>query len=611
MPAGDPDSSYRKDVTVAFQTPITIAKALERMRQNQYVLPAIQREFVWHHDQITTLFDSLMRGYPIGTFLFWEVEAERVGDFRFYQFLSRYHERDHRYTVPIDFIGGGGVTAVLDGQQRLTGLSIGLRGSYAYKIKWGRWSNPDAFPRRHLYLNLLRTARTATDVDIAYDFRFLTEAQVKGASENDYWFRVRDVLRWRDLNDVMTYLSEMTSTYLSEQPLWQSAYARKCLARLLEVIHTQPLINFYEETEQDIDKVLNIFIRVNSGGTVLSYSDLLLSIATATWETRDAREEIRNCVDGLNRIGRGFGFNKDLVLKACLVLSEVRDIGFKVRNFTRRNMNAIEQQWEAISNALYVAAKLLGHFGYDGHTLTARNVMIPVAYYALRRGLTEADVVRPGFRRDASEIRKWVRRALVKRGTFGAGLDTTLRTARTTIREGCVDGFSYEELDSAFARIGRPLRFEEEELEDLLDRKFGSRGAFSVLALLYPHVDFANQFHVDHIFPRAAFAAKRLREAGLDAEAVAACQDRRDRIANLQLLPGPENLAKSDKMPGAWMAGEEHDEDWRKRAYLGEIPGNMTGFLGFYEDRRERMKKRLARVLGVSLADGATEGVSG
>lgn len=588
---------------MAFQTPITIAKALERMRQNRYVLPAIQREFVWHHDQITALFDSLMRGYPIGTFLFWEVEKERVGDFKFYQFLNHYHERDHRYTVPIDFTGSNGVTAVLDGQQRLTGLSIGLRGSYAYKVKWGRWNNPDAFPKRHLYLNLLRTARTATEVDIAYDFKFLTETQVAEDGEEDHWFRVREVLRWRSLRNVMTYLRKRS--------LWESEYAEECLSRLFQVIREQRLINFYEETEQDIDKVLNIFIRVNSGGTVLSYSDLLLSIATATWETRDAREEIRNCVDGLNRIGRGFGFNKDLVLKACLVLSEVRDIGFKVRNFTRRNMKTIEQQWEAISNALHVAAKLLGHFGYDGHTLTARNVMIPVAYYALRRGLTEADVVRPGFRRDASEIRKWVRRALVKRGTFGAGLDTTLRTARTTIREGCVDGFSYEELDSAFARIGRPLRFEEEELEDLLDRKFGSRGAFSVLALLYPHVDFANQFHVDHIFPRAAFAAKRLRKAGLDAEMVAACQDRRDRIANLQLLPGPENLAKSDKMPGAWMADEEHDEDWRRRAYMGKIPGDMTGFLKFYEERRERMKERLARVLDVSLGDGATEGVSG
>ena len=72
---------------MAFQTPITIATALERVRRNDYVLPGIQREFVWRHHQIEALFDSLLRGYPIGTFLFWQVKANHVGDFKFYRFL--------------------------------------------------------------------------------------------------------------------------------------------------------------------------------------------------------------------------------------------------------------------------------------------------------------------------------------------------------------------------------------------------------------------------------------------------------------------------------------------------------------------------------------------
>jgi hypothetical protein len=40
--------------------------------------------------------------------------------------------------------------------------------------------------------------------------------------------------------------------------------------------------------------VLDIFVRVNSGGTQLSYSDLLLSMATNQWQDRDAREEVRS-----------------------------------------------------------------------------------------------------------------------------------------------------------------------------------------------------------------------------------------------------------------------------------------------------------------------------
>ena len=44
------------------------------------------------------------------------------------------------------------------------------------------------------------------------------------------------------------------------------------------------------------NKVLDIFVRVNSGGTPLSYSDLLLSMATNQWQDRDAREEVRTLV---------------------------------------------------------------------------------------------------------------------------------------------------------------------------------------------------------------------------------------------------------------------------------------------------------------------------
>src|SRR5207237_6524122 len=97
---------------------------------------------------------------------------------------------------------------------------------------------------------------------------------------------------------------------------------------LHQVIRRDQLINYFEEESQDLDKVLNIFIRVNSGGTVLSYSDLLLSIATAQWKELDARTAVHGLVDELNGIGQGFTFSKDLVLKTGLVLSEIRSIGF-------------------------------------------------------------------------------------------------------------------------------------------------------------------------------------------------------------------------------------------------------------------------------------------
>ena len=98
--------------------------------------------------------------------------------------------------------------------------------------------------------------------------------------------------------------------------------------------------------------MLNIFIRVNSGGTILSYSDLLLSIATARWKTKDARDDITRFVDDINQIGEGFKFDKDFVMKVCLVLSDISDISFKGNNFNLSNMSIIEDNWDKIKKSI-------------------------------------------------------------------------------------------------------------------------------------------------------------------------------------------------------------------------------------------------------------------
>ena len=582
---------------MAFQAPITIAQALSHISRNRYVLPAIQREFVWRPEQITTLFDSLMRGYPIGTFLFWKVEPPRVSDFKFYKFLDDYHQRDKRHNDPWKPASGSqGVTAVLDGQQRFTALNIGLRGSYAWKRKYYRWGSDHAFPTRRLYLNLKQPASTRTDVEDKYNFRFLTKESAAKQNDHEHWFHPSVVLDWKSLKDVMKYLSKHS--------LWESDYSQECLSRLFEIIHQNGLISYYEESEQDIEKVLNIFIRVNSGGTVLSYSDLLLSMATAAWTKIDAREEIHGCVDQLNKVRSGFAFNKDLVLKSCLVLAGVPGIGFKVRNFTADNMAMIESEWSKIRTALRTAAILLSRMGYDSHTLTANSVLIPIAHYVYQRGLTEHHIRKSNFHTDASAIRDWTRRALLKRGTFGAGLDTTLRKARETIDEECRDGFSSSAIDAAFASVGRPLRFVEEELDDLLDGRGGT--AFSVLALLFPDFDLANKFHVDHVFPQARFTVPQLRKAGVAEDHWQDYKDRRDRVANLQFLTASENLEKGAKLPSDWLWQNGRCDQLRKRGDLETLPSGMVGFLEWYEARRARMKMRLAELLDVPLNSGAT-----
>ena len=111
----------------------TIRQALQCIERNEYVLPAIQREFVWSPDQIYALFDSLMQGYSFGEFLFWQIDAEHSAEYKYYGFVLDYHQRDNPHCPEAHIMPGSSITAVLDGQQRLTAFNIGLRGSMAVK----------------------------------------------------------------------------------------------------------------------------------------------------------------------------------------------------------------------------------------------------------------------------------------------------------------------------------------------------------------------------------------------------------------------------------------------------------------------------------------------
>ena len=109
----------------------TIAVAINRMNR-QYFLPAIQREFVWKTEQIIQLFDSIMRGYPISSFLFWELKPENRDKWQVYEFLEKGQDGGmHNQLASTDGIPS--MSLVLDGQQRLTSLMIGLKGSYNAK----------------------------------------------------------------------------------------------------------------------------------------------------------------------------------------------------------------------------------------------------------------------------------------------------------------------------------------------------------------------------------------------------------------------------------------------------------------------------------------------
>jgi hypothetical protein len=582
-----------------FQMPVSIAEVLRDVQRRNLALPAIQREFVWDSDQVARLFDSILRGYPIGSFLSWSVDGDHSGDYKFYGFIKDYHELLAPHCPVLDVEAGRGLVAVLDGQQRITALNIGLRGSLATRLRGRWWNKPENYPVKHLFLNILTDA-PENELGMKYDFRFFSqppESTREGHLPPSHWFPVHLIYETEEAIDF--------HAYLVDRGLGDAKGALRLLSRLHKSIHDDKTIYFYEETDQDLDKVLDIFIRVNSGGTVLSYSDLLLSIATAQWTELDARDEIHSLVAELNDIGQGFALTKDIVLKAGLVLTDVSDIGFKVTNFNQQNMAQLEKDWLGIESALRLTVGLLADFGFNASTLSANSVVIPVAYYIHQRTLTDDYRIQAKYREDRASIRHWVTRTLIKPGIWGSGLDTVLRDLREVLREHGAEHFPVTQIEARMGQRGKSIAFTPEEIGSLAETDFASKRVFALLATLFPNVDTRHLFHIDHVYPRARFSKRRLREAGVEESAFEDYQALMNKLPNLQLLEGTTNMEKQDKFPLSWASGSYGSglADYLSRQTLEGLTDDIAAFPEFYAGRRQRLARRLALALGVNPED--------
>lgn len=512
-----------------------------------------------------------------------------VQNYQFYEFIRDFHEKDNKRNPKANTSGMHALTAILDGQQRLTSLYIGLKGSYTEKLPYKRVNDPNAYERKRLYLNLLAPSDR---IDFRYDFRFLSDKEVAAFPQGEYfWYRVGDILNCSGMPDIFKFI---TANNITEN------FASECLMMLFQQVIMSPVIHFFMEKGNELDKVLNIFIRVNSGGTQLTYSDLLLSIATAQWENEDARDKITELVDEINDYGDGFNFDKDIVLKSCLVLCDFTDISFKVDNFNAANMKKIEDEWDTIAQSIRIAVKLLVSFGYNGKTLTANSVIIPVAYYIYKIGNPINFDVASKHLDDRNQIKKFVIVSLLKR-VFGGQPDNVLRPMREIIK-GMADKFSFDAIKSNLKITNKSLKIDDDDINELLYTKYGSNYAFSLLALLYPTLDYRNIFHQDHIIPRSLLKSQaKLRKLGLTTDQINFCLENVDYIGNLQLLEGIPNIEKSDMPTQQWLdqtyPTAQEQTDYKQKHYIPYVELSANKFEEFMKQRETLIINKLKQIL--------------
>ena len=583
----------------------TIGAAIDDVNRS-YLLPAIQRPYVWSSTQVVALFDSLLKGYPISSFMFWAVDEATKSEVRCYKFIENYRPDVMNEPTSAE---GRQLILVLDGQQRLTSLLIGLRGTFSEKLKGARTANAAAWAAKTLYLDLLKDpdprsvdddSENENEFGITYGLAF---HERKPANNNRrHWFKVGSILDYASEDRLEALIAKvMTELHPGVSP-WERELAEATLRRLHRMIWQDEGINFFTETNQSADRVLDIFVRANDGGTKLSKADLLMSMITSMWSNGSAREEINGFVDFINKgLGAPNKLTRDLVLKASLVVCEYEAV-YNVKNFTTEAIAEIESNWGRIKQAIENTFRLLNRHGITGDNLGSLNAALPLIYYVYNtpdfdfRGSSEFERV------NAAAMHNWLVNSLLVSAFVGHS-DQTITTARATIREHLrvARDFPTQKLFDAMAKGGRLSQVDERTIEELFEMQYGKPRTFVALSLLYQGIDWnGSTWHVDHIIPQADAQKNVLRGRNMPEHRIQEILGAVNSLGNLQLLRSDENIEKGALPFRSWITGRRvdfHDQHMiPERLDLCDV----MWLPEFVREREKLIRRRLLALVGAS-----------
>lgn len=223
-----------------------LSTILDHIDNGHMALPEFQRGYVWNREQVRGLMSSLYRGYPVGGFLVWATETDSAS------------ARGDGQLAP------GVVKLLLDGQQRVTTLYGIIRGEPPKFFD----GNASAFTGLRFHV-----------LDEQFEFYAPT--------------RMKDDPLWIDVTELMQHNIEPFIPRMSahEQAKERFSEVITRLSRLHGVTDREFHIEEVTGVDKDVDVVVDIFNRVNSGGTKLSKGDLALARICAAWP--DARDELR------------------------------------------------------------------------------------------------------------------------------------------------------------------------------------------------------------------------------------------------------------------------------------------------------------------------------
>jgi len=533
-------------------------------------LPNIQRPFVWNEDQTCRLFDSILRQYPISTLLVWKT----TNPIKCRKFIDNF-KPEHRDHLSCFFVPENNQRKclVLDGQQRLQSLFIGLKGSY---------------DGRELYLDILSGQVAAPD-DVKYKFKF-----VKASDAAFPWLKFKDLVFSRET------VHAATRRIVDEAGRALSADEVNLVGE-----HVSIIFNAFRDDDgisyQELDStenpglyteddVVEIFIRANSGGTKLGKSDLLFALLAATWD--DANDGMEQLLDDLNR--HGFAFERDFVLKTCLTILD-QGARYEVTKFRAPNVrDQIETKWDDISNAVrdvldFVRGKTFIHCD---KALPSYNVLIPLIYFRYHN---------PKEWQTATGLDNYVLRSSLA-GAFSGTPDQLIDDIVKGLR--VVNTFNVDGVFDTIRSKGRSLELTEARFWEL---GYGSDQIHLLFNLWYRDFNYTPAYannlpQIDHIFPQSLLRKVKTQNPATGRMNLMRYRDAdRNQLANCMLLTREENGAggKGDTPPDRWFVGPRAEEAYLERHLIPRDPSlwKLERFDDFIAERKKLIAEKFRHLL--------------
>jgi hypothetical protein len=523
-----------------------ISTILDHIDNGHMALPEFQRGYVWNRDQVKGLFDSLYRRHPVGGLLVWATESK---------------DAIHRGTGAL---APGVVKLLLDGQQRMTSLYGVVRGK-APKFFDG---NAKAFTGLMFHLE-------------EQEFAFYQPKKMDG---DPRWIDVTDLYKrgTAGLGSFVTVFSGNPEL----APRVGDYVAR--LSQLLSITEIELHIEEVTGADKSLDVVVDIFNRVNSGGTKLSKGDLALAKICADWP--EARDTMKSYLKTWDQAG--FHFNLDWLLRSMnTTITGEAKFQYLHDKSAEQIQDGLERAAKHIDTCLNMIAGRLG-LDHDRVFFGRFGIPVMVRYLDQRNGtLNEVErdkllfwFVQSGmWGRFSGSVESFIDQDLAALEGPDGGIDKLLEQLRLwhgglRVEPGHFTGWS---LGARFY----PVLY-------LMTRMGESKDWGTGIALKSSLLGKMSRLEVHHIFPKAQLKKAKYKKAEINA------------VANFCFLTKDTNLDIRDTLPEEYFPEVEKNHPGALASqWIPNDPNlwKIENFRAFLEARKvllaEEMNRRMKDLL--------------